>query len=78
MNVCFDVNAVVYLYTDAPQQAETLFAYDIANLRKFAVFVPASSPAEIHYILHIQPLQVCIFLTCSHKYNRLARTIHHR
>ena len=52
MNVCFDVNAVVYLYTDAPQQAETLFAYDIANLRKFAVFVPASSPAEIHYILH--------------------------
>lgn len=52
MNVCFDVNAIIYLYTDAPQQGETLFAYDVAITRGFEAFVPACSLADIHYILH--------------------------
>lgn len=52
MNICFDVNAVIYLHTDAPQQGETLFAYDIALTRGYEAYVPACSPADIHYILH--------------------------
>ena len=52
MNVCFDVNTVVYLYSDAPEQANVLFAYDVANLRRFKVFVPACSLADINYVLH--------------------------
>ena len=52
MKVCFDVNAVIYLYSNAPQQAEVLFAYDVATVRGFQLFVPACALADIHYILH--------------------------
>ena len=52
MNVCFDVNTIIYLYTDSPKQADAFFAYDVVNLRKFSAFVPACSLADIHYILH--------------------------
>ena len=45
-------NAIIYLFTDAPRQGEVLFAYDVALLRGFQVYVPASSLADIHCILH--------------------------
>ena len=52
MNVCFDVNSIIYLYSDTPEQADVFFAYDVVNLRKFNVYVPACSLADINYILH--------------------------
>ena len=51
MKVCFDVNAIVYLYTSAPQQAEVLFAYDVALTRGFQTVMAASSLADTHYVL---------------------------
>ena len=52
MNVCFDVNSVIYLFTDSPQQADVFCAYDVVNVRKFNPYIPACSLADIHYILH--------------------------
>ncbi|MDO4400351.1 MAG: PIN domain-containing protein [Coriobacteriia bacterium] len=52
MNICFDVNAIIHLYTNTREQAETLQAYDVALIRNFEVCAPACSLADIHYILH--------------------------
>lgn len=52
MKVCFDVSTVVYLYTDSPRQGDALIAYDVAVVRGFEPFVPASALADIHYVLH--------------------------
>ena len=52
MKVCFDVNALIYLYTNAPQQLEVLTAYDVVALRGFEACIPACALADINYILH--------------------------
>ena len=52
MKICFDVNALIYLYTNAPQQLEVLTAYDVAALRGFDACIPACSLADINCILH--------------------------
>ena len=52
MKVCFDVNALIYLYTNAPQQLEVLAAYDVATLRGYDACIPACALADINYILH--------------------------
>ena len=52
MKICFDVNSLIYLYTNAPQQLEVLTAYDVAVLRGFDVCIPACTLADINYILH--------------------------
>ena len=57
MRICFDVNALIYFYTSAPQQGEVLFAYDVALLRGFDVCIPACALADIHYILHANGLR---------------------
>ncbi len=52
MNVCFDVNTIIYLYTDSPKRADCFFAYDVVNLRRFNAYVPACALADMHYIRH--------------------------
>lgn len=52
MRVCFDVNVIVHLFARSDKCADAVFAYDVANLREFDVFVPASALADIAYILH--------------------------
>lgn len=52
MKICFDVNALIYLYTNAPQQLEVFSAYDVAALRGYETFIPACALADINYILH--------------------------
>ena len=52
MKICFDVNALIYLYTDAPRQLEVLTAYDVAVLRGFDACIPACALADINYVLH--------------------------
>ena len=52
MRICFDVNVIVHLYARTREMAEAVFSYDVANLREFDVFVPASALADIAYILH--------------------------
>ena len=52
MKVCFDVNALIYLYTNAPQQLEVFAAYDVTALRGYEACIPASALADIHYVLH--------------------------
>lgn len=52
MKICFDVNVIINLYARSKQLADAVFAYDVANMRKFDVFVPASALADIAYILH--------------------------
>ena len=52
MKICFDVNVIINLFARTEQLADAVFAYDVANLREFDVFVPASSLSDIAYILH--------------------------
>ena len=52
MKVCFDVNVIVNLYAQTSQMADALFAYDVANARKFEAYAPASALADISYVLH--------------------------
>ena len=52
MKVCFDVNVIINLFARAERLADAVFAYDVANLREFDVFVTASSLSDIAYILH--------------------------
>ena len=40
------------MFARSGSMADVVFAYDIANMRRFDVFVPASSLADIAYILH--------------------------
>lgn len=52
MKVCFDVNVIVDLFARTDDLADAVFSYDVAVMRGFDVFVPASALADIAYILH--------------------------
>ena len=51
MRICFDVNVVVNLFARTDQFADAVIAYDVANLREFDAYVPASALADIAYAL---------------------------
>lgn len=52
MKICFDVNAVVYLFADEGFGFDATAAYDVAALRKHELILPACTLADIAYILH--------------------------
>lgn len=52
MKICFDVNAVIYLFADEGFGFDATVAYDIANIRKHEIMLPTSTLADISYILH--------------------------
>ena len=52
MKICFDVNVIVNLFARTEQMADAVLAYDVANIREFDVFAPASALADIAYVLH--------------------------
>lgn len=52
MKVCFDANVVIDILGASEWLAESLAAYDVANIRHFDSFIPASSVTDIAYILH--------------------------
>jgi len=52
MRICFDVNAVLYLFADEGYGFRAAVAYDIANIRKHEVAICASCLADINYLLH--------------------------
>lgn len=56
MKICFDVNVIIDLFAKSSEMPNAVFSYDIAVLRRFDVFVPASALADISYILHRRSL----------------------
>ena len=57
MKICFDVNAVVYLFADEGFGFGATVAYDVATIRKHEVMLPTSTLADISYILHRRGIQ---------------------
>ncbi|MGI6217957.1 MAG: type II toxin-antitoxin system VapC family toxin [Coriobacteriales bacterium] len=51
MKICFDANVVIDIFSRPNWMAEGLNAYDIANVRGFDSCLPASTLADISYIL---------------------------
>lgn len=52
MRLCFDTNIVIDILARADAYPSSYFACDIANLRRFESFIPASSVTDIAYVLH--------------------------
>ncbi len=52
MRVCFDTNVVIDILGASEWLAGSLAAYDVANMRRFDSFIPASAVTDIAYILH--------------------------
>lgn len=52
MKLCFDTNIVIDILSRSSKYPESYFACDIANLRRFECFIPASTVTDIAYILH--------------------------
>lgn len=52
MKVCFDTNVVIDIISRYSKYPESYFSCDIANLRKFDTYVPATSMTDIAYLFH--------------------------
>lgn len=52
MKICFDTNVVIDILARSSKYPESYFACDIANLRRFESYIPASSVTDIAYVLH--------------------------
>lgn len=52
MKLCFDANVVIDILARSSKYPESYFACDIANIRRFESFIPASTVTDIAYILH--------------------------
>lgn len=52
MRICFDTNVVIDILARSSKYPESFFSCDIANLRRFDTYIPASSVTDIAYLLH--------------------------
>ena len=69
----------------SPPVGDSFFLYDsqtVFRMRRSASMATTNTECilveeKIHHILHIQPLQVGVFLTRSHKHNRFPSAVYH-
>ena len=52
MRVCFDTNIILDIFARADQFPESVFAYDIASIKRFECFISASTVSDVAYLLH--------------------------
>lgn len=52
MRICFDTNVVLDIIARPSKYPESYISCDIANLRRFDTYIPASAITDIAYVLH--------------------------
>ena len=52
MRICFDTNIILDIFARADQFPESIFAYDIASIKRFECFISASTVSDVAYLLH--------------------------
>lgn len=52
MKLCFDTNVVIDILARVSDYPDSYYSCDIANIRRFDSYIPASSITDIAYVLH--------------------------